>query len=60
MSDASRSAAALTGLLPAEEVMTRAVFGQFARHVPMWMVVQDAGDAGVTGGLSRRSRAADG
>jgi len=27
--------------------MTRAMFGQYARHVPAWVVIQDMGEAGV-------------
>lgn len=44
----SAAAAALTGPLGDAEAMAQALFGRFARHVPMWMVVQSAGAAGVT------------
>lgn len=53
----SAPAAALTGPLGDAEAMTQTLFGRFARHVPMWMVVQNAGADGVTFvGASRDSR----
>lgn len=50
MNDINRptSAFALSGPLGDEEAMMQALFGRFARRVPMWVVVQDAGTDGVT------------
>lgn len=47
-SNRSATAAALSGPLGDEEAMMHALFGRFARRVPMWMVVQETGNVGVT------------
>lgn len=47
-SDAGVAASAATERLPDALALTRALFGRFVRHVPMWMVVQDSGRDTVT------------
>jgi len=50
MNESNRSAdgATRSGPLVDEEAMMQALFGRFARRVPMWMVVQETGNVGVT------------
>jgi len=35
------------------DAYTRALYGQFARHVPTWFWVQDGGDVAIIAGASR-------
>lgn len=51
-SDVGGTARARSDLLPDGLALTRALFGRFARHVPMWMVVQDSREAATFVGAS--------